>query len=431
MKILLAFYSRGGSTEKLAKKIETTFVEKGHEVDVEIIEPKKERSFWAWQVLRLFHSEVDIKTPKITDASAYDTVILGSPNWNKVSLPMKRYISEMRGLRGKSVGLFATTALWPSFEWYIFSAYILFLTFTKAVNNKGGRVVDSILLSSLIKKEGIDSKKGEAIVSDFCRKISAREGRLKVSIIRRKEIEDVHFLTVFFSALVILSIILQSTALLLNFSPLAWEQYWAILLILVFAVGLMNQTIEKGRDPFFIKFMAPVLLVLIWTIVLSSISGDIYGITQVGYITIFVFMGLFKNMSAVLTAGLASILGYSYIYLFHPNVHNFHPTLDIISLSLVLAVVIFVAYNTEKYFISLTEAQEEAETARMVLEVRVKARTRELKDFSEGLEKRVEERTRDLESKVQELEKFSKLTVGREMRMIELKKKIKELEKNN
>ena len=429
MKILLAFYSRSGSTEKLAKKIENIFLEKGHEVDIEKIEPKKERSFWAWQLLRLFHSEVDIKTPKITDASTYDTVILGSPNWSRVSLPMKKYISEIRGLGGKSVGLFSTTALWPSLEWYIFSAFIFFSTFTNAVNDKGGRVVDSISLSSLFKRGGIDSEKGKAMVADFCRKISAREGRFKVNIIRRKETEDVHFLTAFFSALAILLIILQSTASLLNFSPLAWDRYWAILLIIFFAIGLMNRTIEKGRDPSFVKFIAPALLVLSWTIVLSSMSGNIYGITKIGYIAIFVFMGLFKNMSAVLTAGLASILGYSYIYIFHFDVHNFHPIIDIFSLSLVLAVAIFVTYNIDKYFISLTEVQEEVEMARMILEVKVRARTKELKDFSEDLEKMVEERTRDLESKIEELERFSKLTVGRETRMIELKKKIKELEK--
>lgn len=417
-----------GSTERLAKKIEAGLVEKGYEVDVERIEPKKEKSLWAWQALRLFHSEVDIKKPEITDASAYDMVILGSPNWTRVSLPMKRYISEMRGLKGKSVGLFSTTALWPSFELYVFSAYIFFLTFTKAVNEKGGQVVDSILLSSFIKKEGVDSEKGKATVADFCRKIAAREGRYKESIIRRKEIEDVRFLTVFFSTLVIMSIILQSTASLLSFDPLAWDRYWLILLILVFGTWFMARTIEKRHNPFFVKFMASISLALVWTIALSSMSGDIYGITQAGYIAIFVFMGLFKNVSAVLTTGLTSILGYSYIYVFHPDVHNFHPAVDITSLSLVLSSVVFVTHNIEKYFISLAEAQEEAETARMTLEVKVRARTKELKNLSKELEKRVEERTRDLESKVEELERFNKLTVGREMRMIELKKKIKELE---
>jgi methyl-accepting chemotaxis protein len=45
------------------------------------------------------------------------------------------------------------------------------------------------------------------------------------------------------------------------------------------------------------------------------------------------------------------------------------------------------------------------------------------------LEKTVEKRTNELQSKMAELEKFNKLAVGRELRMVELKKKIAELEK--
>jgi len=44
------------------------------------------------------------------------------------------------------------------------------------------------------------------------------------------------------------------------------------------------------------------------------------------------------------------------------------------------------------------------------------------------LERKVEERTKELQSRVDELERFHRLTVGRELRMIELKKRIKELE---
>ena len=58
-----------------------------------------------------------------------------------------------------------------------------------------------------------------------------------------------------------------------------------------------------------------------------------------------------------------------------------------------------------------------------------------LKELNETLEERVEERTKELEEsyheikkRKDELEKFYQLTVGREMKMIELKKKIKELE---
>lgn len=53
----------------------------------------------------------------------------------------------------------------------------------------------------------------------------------------------------------------------------------------------------------------------------------------------------------------------------------------------------------------------------------------EFKTLQENLEKKVKERTKELQKRVAELEKFHELTVGRELKMIELKKKIKELEK--
>jgi len=58
-----------------------------------------------------------------------------------------------------------------------------------------------------------------------------------------------------------------------------------------------------------------------------------------------------------------------------------------------------------------------------------------LKQYSKGLEEKVKERTsqlekakKQLEEKVVDLQRFSRLAVGRELKMIELKKKIKELE---
>ncbi|MCK5021009.1 MAG: MCP four helix bundle domain-containing protein [Candidatus Peribacteraceae bacterium] len=68
----------------------------------------------------------------------------------------------------------------------------------------------------------------------------------------------------------------------------------------------------------------------------------------------------------------------------------------------------------------------------------LKKSRKELEKYSEGLEKEVTERTKELEKskkeleeKVDELERFSKLTVGRELKMVEMKKKIRELEKQS
>lgn len=71
------------------------------------------------------------------------------------------------------------------------------------------------------------------------------------------------------------------------------------------------------------------------------------------------------------------------------------------------------------------------EDTKRTLEVRVKARVKELEELAQGLEEKVKKRTREIQKKVQELEKFQKFAVGREIKMVELKKKLKELQKNN
>lgn len=61
------------------------------------------------------------------------------------------------------------------------------------------------------------------------------------------------------------------------------------------------------------------------------------------------------------------------------------------------------------------------------LEIKVKARTKELEQERAGLEEKVKERTRELERNMEELKKFKELAVGREMKMVELKEEVSKL----
>lgn len=77
----------------------------------------------------------------------------------------------------------------------------------------------------------------------------------------------------------------------------------------------------------------------------------------------------------------------------------------------------------------LESAKKNLEEANAVLEVRVRARTLELERLNQTLEEKVEERTNDLQEKMRELERFNRLSVGRELKMIELKNRIKDMER--
>jgi len=76
----------------------------------------------------------------------------------------------------------------------------------------------------------------------------------------------------------------------------------------------------------------------------------------------------------------------------------------------------------------LEEAKKNLEEMNSILEVRVRARTEELQKLNSTLEQKVAERTDDLQEKIEDLEKFRSITVGRELRMIELKKEIETLQ---
>jgi len=79
-----------------------------------------------------------------------------------------------------------------------------------------------------------------------------------------------------------------------------------------------------------------------------------------------------------------------------------------------------------KEFNKMVEALKEE---RASLEIKVEARTKEIRELAESLEDKVKERTKQLQERINELERFHRLTVGREIKMVDLKKEIKELKK--
>jgi hypothetical protein len=79
--------------------------------------------------------------------------------------------------------------------------------------------------------------------------------------------------------------------------------------------------------------------------------------------------------------------------------------------------------------LQVAERTKQLANVNVELEIKVKERTSELEHLRAGLEETVVKRTFELEKKVDELERLNKLTIDRELRMIELKREVAGLKK--
>jgi hypothetical protein len=131
MRILCAYFSRTGSTEKLAAALGDALAARGHSIDFEVIKPEIPYSWirlvsfdiprypsillsltnsrWQRHHLKTYNQvEQDIQPMKYPDVSAFDRICIGGPKWAQISYPVARYMQTVRGIRGKQVGIFAT-----------------------------------------------------------------------------------------------------------------------------------------------------------------------------------------------------------------------------------------------------------------------------------------------------------------------------------
>jgi PAS domain S-box-containing protein len=88
---------------------------------------------------------------------------------------------------------------------------------------------------------------------------------------------------------------------------------------------------------------------------------------------------------------------------------------------------IILAKNGEKKIVKISISCRQDENGEIIGYYLAFLDITRLKELQAELEEKVEERTKELKLKVEELEKFHKLAVGRELKMIELKEEIEKL----
>ncbi|MFH1036733.1 MAG: hypothetical protein V1756_01520 [Patescibacteria group bacterium] len=426
MKILIAYYSKTTKTEELAFWVKKELEGKGHSVDVEKIKPKKEHSGFIWFFTRIFKKECGIEEPKIKDFSVYDVICIGTPNWTRVAMPVARYLREANNLKNKNIGFFSTTFLPPRLEWYLFSAYLLDTTFSKIIEKKEGRIVADLLLSSAFKKWDAASNFGKKAIKNFCDKVEAPINSLKEYILNQKEIEENRLMIVVLLLFGVFFLVYQAGTSIFGNQALSWGEFLIFFSINVFAYFLFITIIESRKDIFIGKYIAGGLMMLVWTMLMAFLESS-REVVIMGYVLFLMAVSFFRNLKAIFFAGSLAILGYVYLFASYSKKEILVPNTDFTLLLLSIGVIGFITTSLQRYFLKLLLAQDEIEEARMTLEIKVTARTSELKELAESLEVKVTERTKELQEKIDELGKFHRLTIGRELKMIELKEEIKKL----
>jgi len=225
-------------------------------------------------------------------------------------------------------------------------------------------------------------------------------------------------------------------------------------LILLFLISLIFPLILKKSNLkeklnrahraylFYQTIEALIILKAIHIVGIIPLAGSIIIITYlfVSYFTYFKknyalvasVLGIFGFLTVFLLEYFG-LISYSDVYKIGINLSQ-HRGILVLNLATAVPLMILIVFIThyfarqlENSLKTLSQKERELKEAKSVLEIKVRARTRELEEERAGLEEKVKERTKELQEKVEELEKFHRLAVGRELKMVELKKEIKKL----
>lgn len=443
MKILIAYYSRTNSTKELAFAVAKEFEKRGHQIDFEEVRAETEHNFWGWFFLRIFKSDCEIKEIKIKDVSNYDAICIGSPNWTRLSLPMARYLKEINGTDFKNTGFFSTTALWPIFEWYIFSAYFLYTTTKRLIGKKNGKFLEDIIVSGVFKRKyGVNSVYGAAQIKKLCDIIENPPASYKEYALHNREVETNRFLITFFFLFIFLSAVSNFFFNVTIFSPL---EFYVFLATNVFSVIVGILLIYKKWKINLIKYIMVFMIFLSITLphFISHPSSYIkiyFSPIAFSYFITILFVSLWKEHKTILVAGLLAIANYFFLFLNakEEKIHKFFPIMDVLIMVFVAFIVWFILRFANKNYENLLDNQSKLEREAVNLNdsnkkltttaLELKKDKSELENLKKNLEKIVEERTEELQKKIGELERFKELTVGRELKMVKLKEELKSFE---
>jgi len=156
MKILIAYYSKTGSTEKVADVLKQEFEKNRHNVEIAKIIPVHELKAYQY---KKNGKELALKTPA-TNVKKFDLILIGTPVWNFCPTPIVlAYLRNLLNVKNKNFALFATCTALPG---------TTIQRMGSILSTKGGKITASITIRSIFP---LDEKKLET-AKEFAKQLS-------------------------------------------------------------------------------------------------------------------------------------------------------------------------------------------------------------------------------------------------------------------
>ena len=148
MNVLIAYYSKTGSTEKVAVTLQQQLEQKGHRVKLARIFPREELKAYQY---KKNGKELQLKQT-VLNVSKFDLVVVGTPVWSFCPTPIVlSYVRKLQNTKGKRFALFATCTALPGTTIQRMSSIL---------TTKGAKVLNSLTIRSVFELD--DLKLGEA-----------------------------------------------------------------------------------------------------------------------------------------------------------------------------------------------------------------------------------------------------------------------------
>jgi hypothetical protein len=239
-----------------------------------------------------------------------------------------------------------------------------------------------------------------------------------------EEIKGLKTLIISFSVFIVCLVLIFILGRILGITIIKGWQLSILFLIDVLCGLYAAFSIHQRKKIFWAKYV-------LFTIMAVAVTFGVYWTGSLwiflGYYLLSAMASFFYNWKISVFCGLVCLFSFYILVYFSPKILLIEAIVWLIYLIPTVAVMTTTNIRNFIFIKNIVAKNEEVEEAKATLEIKILARTRELRRLSGDLEKQVEERTVELKEKMAELERFNKLAVGRELKMIELKEKIKEL----